>query len=100
MEGAPRGATWESERSETAGEFDLTGRITQAGKGGQWMQAEEYVGGPLGSCLPLRGCKQRTWTSLRQAEQGKTASIAIAPKHAGQSRPPQGAHQLPYVQKP
>ena len=84
------GATDESARSEMAGEFKLTEGVAEDSKGGQWMQAEEYVGGPLGSCWPRRGCKQRTWTSLRQAEQGNTASIAMAPKHAGQSRPPPG----------
>ena len=90
MEGAPRGATDESARSEMGGEFELTGRVTEDSKGGQWMQAEEYVGGPLGSCLPWRDCKQRTWTSLWQVEQRNTASNFIAPKHAGQSRPPRG----------
>ena len=100
MEGAPRGATGESSRSETAGEVKLAGRVMEDSKGGQWMQAEEYVGGPLGSCLPWRDCKRPTWASLRQVEQGNTASMDIAPKHAGQSRSPQGAHQLLYVQKP
>ena len=88
MEGAPSGATDESARSEMAGEFELTGRVAEDSKGGQWMQAEEYVGGPLGRCLPWRGCKQRTWTSLWQVEQGNITSLAVAPKHAGQPRPP------------